>query len=259
MSSLLIERFQGKYRRTLSTALGRRLARLQNSIPLVSFTFDDFPESALAIGGGILNRYSIAGTYYVSLGLLDQVAPTGLICSSEDVRNVLSDGHELGCHTFGHCDAWATNSHVFEESIRANRAALRQIMPTANFLTMAYPINNPWPASKHRAGKYFIGCRGGGQKINVGTVDLNKLNAYFIEQSRESPSQIFDMISHNRDQRGWLIFATHDVTNSPTRFGCTPELFEAVVRRAKESGARIIPVGAALREACGNELPCPAA
>jgi peptidoglycan/xylan/chitin deacetylase (PgdA/CDA1 family) len=250
---MLLKRMQGKCQRSLSDLLFRRTVHMRNRVPLVTFTFDDFPQSALTVGGKILHGYWAAGTYYVSLGLLGQIAPTGLICSAEDVQDVCLNGHELGCHTFSHCDAWTTDSGAFEESIKANRAALKQIVPTANFLTMAYPINNPWPASKRKAGKYFIGCRGGGQRINVGTVDLNQLSAYFIEQARDSPSKIFDMISYNRDQGGWLILSTHDVTTNPTRFGCTPHLFESIVRRAKESGAQVVPATVALREVCGND------
>src|SRR5207253_7913061 len=43
-------------------------------------------------------------------------------------------------------------------------------------------------------------------------------------------------------------FATHDVCNSPTRYGCRPELFEQVVKQSVDSGARLIPVSQALAE-----------
>ena len=245
-----LKRLQGKYRRTLSAALGRRPVKMHNTVPLISFTFDDFPRSALEVGGKILRTHGVAGTYYVSLGLLNRDEPTGRICSSKDLTEVLARGHELGCHTFGHCDAWETEPRSFEESILANRLALNQILPEANFVTMSYPISTPRPGSKRLTGQHFAGCRGGGQKFNLGTVDLNYMLAFFLEQSRDVPDVIWEMITRNQMEGGWLIFATHDVSVHPTRFGCTPKLFEDVVRRAVESGAKVLPVAQALAKVC---------
>lgn len=247
-------RFQGKCRRTLSATVARRLVKMQNTAPLISFTFDDFPHSALEVGGKILRTYGIRGTYYVSLGLLDRDEPTGLICSSIDLAEVIAEGHELGCHTFDHCDAWKTNPDSFEESIVANRLRLKEILPDAKFATMSYPINTPRPDTKRRSGRHFAGCRGGGQSSNVGEIDLNYMRAFFLEQSRDTPSTIWELIELNCEKNGWLIFATHDISGQPTRFGSTPKAFEAVVRRAIESGAKIVPVDVALREVCRNEL-----
>ncbi len=246
MPGSLIKRFQGKYRRTLSTALARRLVKMQNAMPLISFTFDDFPQSALETGGRILCSYGVRGTYYVSLGLLDRDEPSGHICSSTDLAEVIAQGHELGCHTFGHCDAWETDPGSFEESIVANRLRLREILPSTNFATMSYPINTPRPDTKRRSGRHFAGCRGGGQSFNVREMDLNYMQAFFLEQSRDTPSIVWELIEQNRQQMGWLIFATHDVAVRPTRFGCTPAFFEEVVMRAVKSGVQILPVAQAL-------------
>jgi peptidoglycan/xylan/chitin deacetylase (PgdA/CDA1 family) len=250
MLSALLQRLQGKYQRTLSTVLARRLVKMQNTVPLISFTFDDFPRSALEIGGIILRTHGVSATYYVSLGLLNRDEPTGRICSSTDVTELLAQGHELGCHTFGHCDAWETDPHSFEESIVANRLALKQISPKANFLTMSYPISPPRPHTKRLTGNHFAGCRGGGQRFNIGIVDLNYLQAFFLEQSRDEPSVIWEMINRNREEGGWLIFTTHDVAPQPTRFGCTPDFFDEVVSRALKSGAKVLPVAQALSFVC---------
>ena len=250
MFGSLLKRLQGKYRRTLSAAMCRRPVKMQNTGPLISFTFDDFPQSALEVGGKILRAHGVVGTYYVSLGLLNRDEPTGRICSSTDLKEVLAQEHELGCHTFGHCDAWKTESCSFEESIVTNRLALKQILPETKFVTMSYPISTPRPDTKRRTGQHFAGCRGGGQRFNHGTIDLNYLHAFFLEQSRDVPAVIWEMINRNRDRGGWLIFATHDVATNPTQFGCTPEFFEEVVKQSIESGAKVIPVAEALDELC---------
>ena len=251
-ASALWERLRGRCQRSLSSATWRRPVRLRSETALISFSFDDFPASALEVGGAILRTHGTAGTFYASLGLMNQHEPVGRICSGEDLANVLEQGHELGCHTFGHCDAWATAPRVFEASILENRRALERVVPDARFETLAYPINSPRPGTKRCAGRHFSACRGGGQTINAGTMDLNNLRGFFLEQSRDRPDAIRRMIDRNQQERGWLIFATHDVRSQPSRFGCTPEFFEDVVRWATSSGAKVLPVGRALAEAAGT-------
>lgn len=254
MLSSLVGRIQGRYRRTLSSVLCRRPIKMKNAIPLISFAFDDFPQTALEVGGAILNEYKMRGTYYISLGLLDKDTATGRICSSVNVKDVLAHGHELGCHTFAHCDAWETDSRSFEKSIVANRDALKMIIPEAQFLTMSYPIDIPRPQTKLIAGAHFAGCRGGGQRYNVGTIDLNYMHAFFLEKSKGNLTAIWELIERCREERGWLIFATHDVAVEPTKFGCTPEFFENVVSRAKSSGVVVLPVAQALSAVCGQAV-----
>jgi peptidoglycan/xylan/chitin deacetylase (PgdA/CDA1 family) len=232
--------------------LARRDVRMKNRFPIISFTFDDFPHSALRVGGGILKAQGFAGTYYASLGLLDQDSPVGRICSAADLEEVLTQGHELGCHTFAHCNAWSTAPMAFEASILENRRALARLLPAASFTTLSYPLAMPRLRTKTRAGRYFACCRGGGQTFNRGTLDLNHVQAFFLEQSRDRADAIREVIDQNSAAGGWLVLATHDIAERPTRFGCGPAFFEEVVRWARDSGARVLPVSRALEEVSGS-------
>jgi peptidoglycan/xylan/chitin deacetylase (PgdA/CDA1 family) len=237
-----------RYRWSLLTLLARRNLRMTNRTPIVSFTFDDFPRSALHVGGEILRAKGFAGTYYASLGLMDQDSPTGSIFSAPDLETLIAQGHELGCHTFAHCNAWQTSPDVFEASILENRRALSRLLPNASFETLSYPIDNPRLCTKRRAGHHFACCRGGWQRFNKGTIDLNKVLAFFLEKSRDRPESIRAIIEHNAAANGWLVFATHDISERPTQFGCTPALFEQVVQWTADSGAKVLPVARALKE-----------
>jgi glycosyltransferase involved in cell wall biosynthesis/peptidoglycan/xylan/chitin deacetylase (PgdA/CDA1 family) len=214
--------------------------------PLISFTFDDFPRSALLAGGAILKRFGLAGTYFASFGLVGKETPSGQIFFPDDLTTLLEQRHELGCHTFTHCDSWATATKTFENSIIQNHAALDRLFPHCEFKTFSYPISLPRPKTKARIADYFLCCRGGGQTFNTGKADLNQLSAYFLEKSRDNFQAVKDVIDHNRQACGWLIFATHDISNDPTPFGCTPEFFERLVEYAIGSGAQIVPVVEAL-------------
>jgi peptidoglycan/xylan/chitin deacetylase (PgdA/CDA1 family) len=239
-------RVKGRYLRTTNGLLFRHPLKIHNSVPYISFTFDDFPRSALYTGGDILKQLGLRATYYASFGLMGSKAPVGEIFLPEDIFKLLALGHELGCHTFGHCHSFKTKPRIFEDSIVKNKQAFTSLIPGATFRTFSYPIIGPRPTTKWRTGKYFDCCRFGGQSSNVGTIDLNLLKAYFLEKDRSHPSNIKDIIDKNNKARGWLIFATHDISETPSPYGCTPFFFESLVKYALNSGAKILPVAEAL-------------
>lgn len=226
---------------------GCRPCRIPLQSPIISFTFDDFPRSALLTGGKILQKHGAVGTYYTSLGLMDKVTSTGQIFAREDLDELTRNQHEIACHTFDHCDSWNTEPADFEASVRRNQQRVVELMPNARFSGLSYPLSWPRPQTKRRIARHYQCARGGGQTFNSGTTDLNYLKAFFIEQSRENFDGISGVIDANARANGWLIFATHDVCESPTRYGCTAGLFERVVKHSVQSGAVILPVHAALQ------------
>lgn len=243
-------RIQSKYKRTLADIAHRRPVRMANSVPYISFTFDDFPRSAVNTAGRILEEAGARGTYYASFGLMGTTAPTGSIFVASDVERLLAAGHELGCHTFQHLDSWEASAREFDESIARNEAALADLAPGARFTSFSYPISVPNPGVKRVAATHFEVCRCGGQAFNAGSMDRNLLKAFFIEKKRDDLPAIARIIEDNARQKGWLIFATHDIDESPTPYGCTPEVFRQIVDMSVASGARILPVAEAMREIC---------
>jgi peptidoglycan/xylan/chitin deacetylase (PgdA/CDA1 family) len=232
--------------RNSARMLYRRPQALRLDRPIVSFTFDDFPRSALLTGGAILNKRGFAGTYYVALSLLGQDSPSGEIAVPQDLRDAVAHGHELGCHTYSHFDSWHTDARVFEDSLIRNSEKLGELLPQAHFRSFSYPLATPSPSVKRATARHFESCRSGGQTINAGTADLNQLASYFLEKANGDIETIRNVLDRNRRERGWVIFATHDVAANASPYGCTSEFFDAVVAAATESGARILSVAAAL-------------
>jgi peptidoglycan/xylan/chitin deacetylase (PgdA/CDA1 family) len=240
------EQFRRRVRRPLAMSMARRPLVMRNEEPVVSFTFDDFPRSALLEGGAILGSYGQKGTFFASFGLMGSSGPTGEIFSVDDVHEVVRQGHELGCHTYDHYHAWDTAPSEFQASIVRNREALEKYLPGTSFRSLSYPISCPRPQTKRIISAYFDCCRGGGQTFNAGALDLNFLMAFFLEKSRNDFDSVVRLIEANNRKKGWLIFATHDVSESPTEFGCTPAFFEKVVRHSSHSGANVLTVCEAL-------------
>jgi peptidoglycan/xylan/chitin deacetylase (PgdA/CDA1 family) len=243
----VLQRVLDRSRRELAQRLHQRRVRIAPAQPLVSFTFDDAPRSALLAGRHVLERHGVRGTYYLSLGLLGQPGPSGPIATLQEVREAAQAGHELGCHTYDHLDAWHTPWFRYIDSVDANAQALAAHLPGARFETFAYPRSGAVAAVKPALARRFLCCRHGGQRGNEGQADLNLLQACYLDRhAKASLTFLRHLVERNARARGWLILATHDVAPEPSRWGCTPAFLDAVLRHALLTGSRVLPV----REAC---------
>lgn len=211
--------------------------------PVVSFTFDDFPRSALTVGGRVLGRYGVSGTYYASCGLIGITTAAGEMFVKDDLVRLIHDGHEIGCHTYDHLDAWETPTGVFEASIQRNLASLKALCPRKTFWTFSYPRSEPRRALKAVAGRHFLGCRAGGHRINGKTIDLNLIRSCFIDsKNSKNAERLIAMIEQNAKDKRWLVFSTHDVGDAVSPYGCPKDLLEELVAKSLESGAAVLPL-----------------
>lgn len=238
----MIIRLKTRYRRTMAELFFRRRISLKSQIPLISFTFDDFPRSSLRVGGAILESFGFRGSFYASMGRMGKDTAVGEIFLPDDLTLLISRGHELGCHSFGHLDPWTTNPARFEQSLLENAAAVHKLLPGYKFRTFSYPFCQPHPRIKNRVSQHFLCCRSGGERANTSFADLNLLSACFLERYRETPDSVRRLIDENCKARGWLIFATHDISDAPSRFGCDMNFFEGIIKYSAGSGAAILPV-----------------
>lgn len=237
-----------KLKLLLARRSAQRIARLDTDTPIVSFTFDDFPSDAARQGAELLSKYSFRGTFFVSAGLIDTSAPTGRICSSQDIHELHARGHEIGSHTYDHLDAWTTPPKQFELSLARNASAIADIIPGYRFSSFSYPISYPNIANKRIAGKYFEACRAGGQTTNGNRIDLNALRSFFIEKTNGEIAPLKRIIDHNCRETGWLILSTHDISIKHTRFGCHPKLFDALLDYTTTLGCKVKPISQVIAE-----------
>ncbi len=231
----------GAIRRDLLSSAHSRLAPLNDSGPIVTFTFDDFPRSALLTGGAILERWNVRGTYYTAPGLMNTSSDAGDLFRQSDVETLCEQGHELASHTFSHISARKTEGGVFENDLLKGRNAIEQLCgyDSGNF---AYPFGDVTFRTKKRLGPQLTSARGIFPGLNGPNTDLNLLRANSLYGDLDQLPAAEKMIQQNLKQKTWLIFYTHDVQAKPSSFGCTPELLEAVVSSAVRHGCRILTI-----------------
>jgi peptidoglycan/xylan/chitin deacetylase (PgdA/CDA1 family) len=221
---------------------------LGNRGPVVSFCFDDFPRTAYTAGGSILRSFGARGTYYAAVALMNTANHLGEQFRPCDLQALMKDGHELANHTFSHISSRAVPISTFQQDVQKAQEAIREItgaVPSGNF---AYPYGEVAVAAKRALGAAMASCRGIYDGINGPYIDLNLLLANALYGDTSRLPAVERLIAKSKDEKGWLIFYTHDVSPNPSPFGCTPSLLESAISCAARGGLRISTVAEVLAE-----------
>lgn len=234
---------RGKLRRRWARLVERRPLRAGPDRPMVSFTFDDAPRSAVGAGAEILEAEGARGTFYVCAGLDGREGPMGRYGDVGAYADLARRGHEIACHTFGHLDCGQADRASIEADVERNQAVLGEAgLRTGAF---AYPYGDVSPRAKAALAGRFRSLRA----LHPGLVrrgsDLNQLPAVGIE-GPDGETRAAAWIDRAVSERAWLILYTHDVAARPSDWGCTPRALRRLVSRAMGAGAQVAPVSSVL-------------
>lgn len=234
-------RMKSGLNRRLASALRRRRVPVNLAKPVLSITFDDFPKSAVDGAIEILAKCNAKATYYAAGGLMAGHTDQGPAYDADDIKALISCGHEIGCHTFSHIDCTRATTADIQADFKRN-ADLFRTMGIKSLNSFAYPFGNVCLNSKSVAGSTFTSARGVRGTYVKDKVDLNLLPAMGLEASRD-PRKIDNAMKAAARDNGWLILYTHDVCEQPTQWGTTPERLQQVLTMAIDQGYEIVPVG----------------
>lgn len=220
----------------------RKSARMRNRRPIVSFTFDDFPASAVFNGARILEEQGLRGTFYAAGSYCDQIIDGIPQYRTADLLALAEARHEIGSHTFHHQRVSAVTRHALGEEINRNAAFIASYLPQLAMETFAYPYGDLSILSTLSLQRRFVACRSSEFGVNQGAVNPARLRAVRLYEDAITMNEVSELIQKANGENAWLIFYTHDVDKAPSRFGCKPELLEYAVNVASRSGAEILPL-----------------
>jgi peptidoglycan/xylan/chitin deacetylase (PgdA/CDA1 family) len=229
--------------------------RLRNKGPMVSFTFDDPPDSAAAAGVPILEAYDARATFYVAGGLLDKWSGHWRGINAHGIVKLHRDGHEIACHTFSHRPATDLDAAALVTEIETNRRFLVALDPSIRMENFAYPYGLGSIQRKRQLSKVFRSSRGIFPGINSGVVDLQFLHAVPLINRDIDRDRIDRMFDEAVERNGWLIFYGHDVATEPSPYGCSPSLLRHALDAAMRRNVQVLSVAAALCAAGVPALP----
>lgn len=200
----------------------------------ISLTFDDGYADAFTTVRPLLDANGLKGTFYIQANGIDQPS----FMSSEQLRQLATEGHELGNHTVTHARlAGMTAAAVESEFTRANTA----IQTAAGVLpkTCAYPNGDNDATVRAVAAKYFTGCRtttGGSNPItNPVRFQLKVVN---VSQTTTA-AQIQSWLTEAKRPGRWVIFVYHRVGTPVEAEDVTAQAFTQQVALFKASGVPV--------------------
>ncbi|SFV38455.1 polysaccharide deacetylase family protein [Hyphomicrobium facile] len=218
----------------------------KNTHPIVSFTFDDAPDSARTNGARILDRYGIRGTYYIAPGICGTEDEHWTIIDKRDVGALARAGHEIGCHTYSHVKVQSLTRSGLARETQQCFDALRDICGNAVSKNFAYPFGNVSFPLKFDLDKTFSSCRSIYGGLNSGLIDLAMLRSVELYDRTSTEQSINAILDEAIATNAWVIFYTHDVTPNPSWIGCSPAHLEMAVNAAMARGIPCLSVDEAL-------------
>lgn len=209
----------------------------------LSFTFDDVPLSAFSNGQRILDSHDIKGTFYLSSSFLKGNGNTAAYYDENDVKNCIQKGHEIGCHTASHFHIYEKeNSQVLNRDLLENQKILESIIQPQKLLNFSYPFGEQRFSAKKTVMQHYSSARSIKPGINRGQCDLYNLKSVQLYESKNSIESIESKLKDLNENGGWLVFYTHDIEQDYSKFGCSAEYFEKVVRLCLEYDVEILSV-----------------
>ncbi len=237
--------FAGLLRKAARHSRSKAFA-MRNTAPLVSFTFDDVPDSACTNGAAILEQCGARGTFYIAGGTLSGSDTHWRLIDRAQVRALHDRGHEIGCHTFSHVGVDQLDARAMDEECRRNDEVLRELCPDIAITNFCYPFGRVSLPRKLQLKRRFDSCRGIYEGINAGTIDLALLRVIELYDRTLSRDKLERVLRETRERNGWLIFYTHDVAETPSWIGCSPRLLRETVAAVQAQKMACLPIRAAL-------------
>ncbi len=205
--------------------------------PVVTFTFDDFPKSALN-GADIVEKHGGRAGFYACTSMMGQRSPVmGEMFDADTLAELRARGHEVGAHTHSHVDCARARLEKVERDIGENLVALGEAGHGETVSAFAFPYGETSYAAKRWVGDVFATGRGILPGVNTGDVDRSQLRAIELGVSAWHRRRALAALKTCIETKGWLFFFTHDVGASPTSYGAPTDLIEELAVRALEDGA----------------------
>ena len=225
--------------------------------PMVSFTFDDFPKSARTCGAPVLKARGVAGSFYVA-GSFEGRREEGIdYFHREDLIGLAEEGHEIGCHTFGHIRLPTSTDEEILDDLDRSRDFIGEALGGYQARSFAYPFGDVTVWKKHLVARRFEVSRGIFPGVNQRLIDLRQLKSIPLERRSFEMEAALTALDVAASSNGWVTFFSHDVSDDPSPYGCTPDELGRLVDAALDRGIRVLPVKDAADLVTGRTVATP--
>jgi len=205
----------------------------------VSLTFDDGWRCIFENALPILEKANLKSTHYIISGCLDDEQFPRYV-NVEQAKDLVSRGHEIGCHTASHKDLTTESESIIEEEITLSKKYLEKLFRQID--TFSYPYgkyNNRVINSVKK--NHFIAARSTVDGFNDEKTELLLLKCQAVKYDTDL-SEVKEWIDYARDNNVWLILMFHQIDQGGREWSSTPEKLQKIADYLVETRANIITV-----------------
>jgi peptidoglycan/xylan/chitin deacetylase (PgdA/CDA1 family) len=180
----------------------REPAITSNSVPLVTFVFDDGNDTDYLIARGI---FAEQGAVACSAITTDWINRPGYL-TTEQIIGLRDAGWEIMSHTASHPKLTSLNEEQIDGEFARSKAVLAGMgVPVRN---VVYPKNMNNELVRTIARKYYRSGRGGAYAVNTPDTDPYYLKSYSIKHDLARMERSIDRAYAGRS---WIIFYQHEI------------------------------------------------
>jgi peptidoglycan/xylan/chitin deacetylase (PgdA/CDA1 family) len=208
---------------------------------VASLTFDDGRIGQYTNARPLLNATGTKATFFI---ISDALTWGSSNMSASQVRDLVSDGHEIGNHTKTHVDLTRLTQAGVEAEFAGSNSAIQSavgVTPT----TCAYPFGLSNSTVQTVAAAHFRGCRGTSGGVNAAGQNRYDLRTYYVTTSTTA-AQVRDAAASAKASNAWIVFVFHGVGTVASTDDVTTQSFSDELSAIRGTGITIRTVSAAL-------------
>lgn len=229
--------------------LHKRRANPIETRAMIALSFDDVPASTASVGMSILASFDASATFFVSGACAGDAS--GRWMGPDTLRQAAESGHEIGCHGYAHADYQTLSVQAMRDDLDRNAQffAAHWLPPAQVF---AFPFGRTGPRAKALCARRFHACRGVQPSATPGAVDLALIPSQALYAHALSETDIAKKVADLAESGGFLSVYSHDVSDQPGRYDCTPGQLATLLSEAARHGIPVRGLSEALAARFGS-------
>jgi len=206
----------------------------QNKRACLSLNFDDGLKSHYSVVYPRLKEKNFGATFFIIANDTQEFDDQGyVLMNPREIQELADNGFEIGSHTLSHPFLTSLNEGEIAEELKNSQEILQKEYDVT-VTSLAFSYGDYDKGILNMAKKYYLTARA--------VYNQNPLG-FFLKgnglESNSSVEEICDYINYANENKQWLIFVFHDITEKPRRWDTSIEDFEEILDCAEATGIKV--------------------
>lgn len=213
---------------------------------VVTFTFDDSPQSLYKNAYPLLELYGYRGTVYVITSVIGENFEDFETMSVENLKELQAKGWEIGSHTVNHYDLTSLHVGFIDYELLESKEQLLTLGFEVN--SLAIPYGKYDDTVNEIAKEYYSSVRPSVWGVNnIGDLDSYEIKSIWLTNTTQ-----FEFVKQQIDSLGkdeWLVFMVHNVEDEDLgTYNISPSLLREILDYIKQKNIKVRTVSEVIEE-----------